>query len=77
MSENGNQFSLAWSCVDGAGSESLAVEDEQTAIERANEAQANAEKNGNPWGYTYKVRYLCKDSTCTNVVYNARTGERF
>ena len=68
------KYWLAWSCVDGAGSEPLNVTNEQAAIEAANQSQANAEQNGNVWGYTYKVRR--DEGRTLDEVYNARTGKR-
>jgi len=63
------KYYLAWSSIDGAGSEEIVgATDEQTAIDHANAQQAAAEANDNPWHYTYRVR----DSSF-DTIYNART----
>ena len=77
MSGNGCYYRLSWSSVDGAGSNEEKIVDEQIALDQANAAQARADRNGNPWGYSYKVRREYTNSSRADTIYNARTGERY
>ena len=77
MGENSCHYRLSWVSVDGAGSDDETIDDQQIALDQANVAQARANHNGNLWGYSYKVRREYEDSTRTDTIYNARTGERY
>ncbi len=68
-------YRIAWSSVDGAGSEDTPIAEEETAIQQANAEQGCAEINGNPWGYSYKV--WRHDGSRVDTIYNARTGEHY
>lgn len=70
-------YQLHWVSVDGAGSDDEKLVDQQFAIKQADTAQAKANQDGNQWGYTYKVRRHYEDSTRVDLIYNARTGERY
>lgn len=70
-------YQLAWSSVDGAGSSDEQIEDQEDACRRADEEQAKAGKDGNPWGYTYRVRRRYRTVCRTDDVYNARTKQSF
>lgn len=68
-------YYLAWSSVDGAGSDiEHPVEDLQAAIEQADAAQKHADMHGKVWNYTYRVQHMGNFGSRT--AYNARTKER-
>lgn len=70
-------YRLYWVSVDGAGSVDETIADQQMALDQANVAQARADRNGNPWGHSYKVRREYSNSSRADMIYNARTGESY
>jgi hypothetical protein len=70
-------YKISWTSVDGAGSSDEQITDQQIAIRKADAEQEGANKDGNPWGYTYKVVRSYTTSCRRDDVYNARTKKLY
>jgi len=66
-------YQISWTSVDGAGSNAEQIPDKDSAVKRANAVQEDADRDGNAWSYTYKVKRCYPNSMRRDEVYNART----
>lgn len=70
-------YKISWTSVDGAGSSDEQITSQQEAIAKANAHQENAEEDGNPWGYTYRIERAYDTSCRVDDIYNARTKKAY